>query len=105
MKLSLIRYLACMILLVLLCACGGSNPFIGKWQAPGNTFVTFTKNEMTVTSPIFTQRKDILYKKEDQNWLISTDNGKHWQQTEIRDKDTIALDLGMGVKITLKRAQ
>jgi hypothetical protein len=125
MKFSTVLNLTCVVTLFLLCACGDSNPLIGKWQGEvksgdalvneamkgqmGNSerSLTFTGSEMIIATGSVEKREKVTYKKNSENsWSISNDNGKTWVQFELKDSDTLVQDLGMmGMKLILKRVK
>jgi hypothetical protein len=121
-KLSTVLNLACVATLFLMFACGNSNPFIGKWQGEtksdnefvnrtmnilpdkGVRVVTFSENEMIVVIGSVEHRNKVAYRKNSEtSWSISIDNGKTWEQFELKDSDTLVQDTGVGFKFIMKR--
>ena len=127
MKFPMLRYLVCLSALLLLCACGDSNPLIGKWKADvsvssGNADVdammkkmsggsmeghmTFTSSEMVAVRGSNEQRTKVSYRKDsDKSWSVSADGGKSWERFDVKDNDTIEQNAGAGIKLVLKRVK
>ncbi|MDR1777727.1 MAG: hypothetical protein LBR31_07880 [Desulfovibrio sp.] len=121
MKLAAVNKFVCVAAVLLLCACGESNPLIGTWKigvqgipamaqdmmkAAGldsTGVMIFTETEMVTKQGGQEQREKIQYRKNSENsWSISTD-GMQWQEVKVVDKNTLSMAGPMGMSLELKR--
>ena len=122
-----IAKLACLCFTILIVGCMESNPLIGKWQgnvshSDGlvNMFmqemtkatkmdrmeIEFTKDSMITKQGGRSSVDKVRYKKVSENvWAVAPVDKEQWQEISIVDKDTLKMDVGMGVGMSLKRVK
>ena len=98
MTLKFLKLPFCFALLLLLGACGDSNPLLGKWQKLGGEedMITFTPEGVTIFNGDERVRVRALYQQDsEKQWLVNA--GQGLVQVEILNKDTIMSDMGSGL--------
>lgn len=68
--------------------------------------IEFTKDSMITKQGGRSSVDKVRYKKiSDTVWAVALDDREQWQEISIVDKDTLKMDVGMGVGMNFKRVK